>query len=58
VVPGGIGVYVWDGEDSVRSNVHIDCRGFISRWGQDGAGRYKKSFTWWPKGEFTDEDGE
>jgi hypothetical protein len=58
VVPGGIGVYEWDGEDSVRSHVHIDCRGYISRWGQDGSGKTRKSFIWWPKHEFTDEDGE
>jgi len=57
VVPGGIGVYEWDGDDSVRSHVHVDCRGFVSRWGQDGAGRSRKSFIWWPKGEFQDEDG-
>jgi hypothetical protein len=58
VVPGGIGVYEWDGDDSVKSHVHIDCRGYISRWGQIGSGRTKKSFTWWPKAEFQEEDGE
>lgn len=56
VVPGGIGVYEWDSDDSVRCHVHIDCRGYISRWGQIGAGRYKKSFTWWPKAEFQEEE--
>jgi hypothetical protein len=56
VIPGGIGVYEWEGEDSVRSHVHIDCRGYVSRWGQIGSGRTKKSFVWWPKGEFTEED--
>ena len=57
VVPGGIGLYEWDGEESVRSHVHIDCRGYMVRWGQIGSGKYKKSFTWWPKSEFTpDED--
>lgn len=55
-VPGGIGVYEWDGEDSVRSHVHIDCRGFITRWGQSGSGKHKKSFTWWPKAEFQEEE--
>ena len=58
VVPGGIGVYEWEGDDSVKSHVHIDCRGYISRWGQIGSGRTKKSFTWWPKAEFQEEDGE
>jgi len=58
VIPGGIGVYEWDSEDSVRSHVHIDCRGYISRWGQDGSGKYKKSFIWWPKAEFSEDDGE
>jgi hypothetical protein len=56
VVPGGIGVYEWDADDSVRCHVHIDCRGYISRWGQIGAGKYKKSFTWWPKAEFQEEE--
>ena len=59
VVPGGIGVYEWTGDDSVRSHVHIDCRGYISRWGQIDSGRARKSFVWWPKGEFQeDENGE
>ena len=59
VVAGGIGVYEWDSDDSVRSHVHMDCRGFVTRWGQVGAGRYKKSFVWWPKAEFQeDESGE
>ena len=56
VVPGGIGVYEWDSDDSVRSHVHIDCRGYISRWGQIGSGRGKKMFTWWPKAEFQEEE--
>jgi hypothetical protein len=56
VVSGGIGVYEWDSDDSVRSHVHIDCRGYVSRWGQNGAGRYKKSFVWWPRAEFQEED--
>lgn len=55
-VAGGIGVYEWDSEDSVRSHVHLDCRGYVSRWGQDGAGRYKKSFVWWPRAEFQEEE--
>jgi hypothetical protein len=58
VVPGGIGVYEWNGEDSVRSHVHIDCRGYVSRWGQVDSGKFKKTFTWWPKAEFQEDDGE
>ena len=59
VVPGGIGVYEWGGDDSVRSHVHIDCRGYISRWGQSGSGKFKKSFRWWPAAEFQEtENGE
>ena len=59
VALGGIGVYEWDGDDSVGSHVHIDCRGYISRWGQIGSGKHKKSFVWWPKAEFQeDENGE
>jgi len=59
VVPGGIGVYEWGGDDSVRSHVHIDCRGFISRWGQSGSGKFKKTFRWWPAAEFQEsENGE
>jgi hypothetical protein len=53
VVPGGIGVYEWAGEESVRSHVHIDCRGFPSRWGTAG----KRSFVWWPKSDTGDDDG-
>ncbi|MFH0939070.1 MAG: D-Ala-D-Ala carboxypeptidase family metallohydrolase [Planctomycetota bacterium] len=59
VALGGIGVYEWDSDDSARCHVHIDCRGFVTRWGQVGAGKYKKSFVWWPKAEFQeDESGE
>jgi len=57
VVPGGIGVYEWDGDDSVRCHVHIDCRGYVSRWGQIGSGKNKKSFVWWPKAEFQEDEG-
>ncbi|MBI3829436.1 MAG: hypothetical protein HY291_07960 [Planctomycetes bacterium] len=46
-VPGGIGVYEWDGDDSVRSHVHIDCRGYAVRWGQAARGKRKIGFTWW-----------
>jgi len=56
VVPGGIGVYEWDSDDSVRCHVHIDCRGYISRWGQVGMGKHKKTFTWWPQAEFQEEE--
>ena len=56
VVPGGIGVYEWDSDDSVRCHVHIDCRGYISRWGQVGIGKHKKTFVWWPKAEFQEEE--
>lgn len=53
VVPGGIGVYEWGGEESVRSHVHIDCRGYVSRWGTAG----RRSFVWWPKSEFSEDEG-
>jgi hypothetical protein len=56
VVPGGIGVYEWHGEESVRSHVHIDCRGYISRWGQIESGAAKRTFKWWPAEEFQDEE--
>jgi hypothetical protein len=57
VVPGGIGVYEWQSDDSVRCHIHIDCRGYVVRWGQIGSGKYRKMFTWWPKSEFVmDED--
>ena len=45
--PGGIGVYEWDGEDSVRSHVHIDCRGYTARWGQCARGKKKTGYDWW-----------
>jgi hypothetical protein len=57
VVPGGVGVYGWPVEDSVRSHVHLDCRGKIVRWGQIGSGKNKKNFRWWPAGEEEDENG-
>jgi hypothetical protein len=47
VVPGGIGVYEWDSDDSVRSHVHVDCRGYPVRWGQISRGARKISFDWW-----------
>jgi hypothetical protein len=56
VVPGGIGVYEWHGDESVRSHVHIDCRGYISRWGQIESGPAKRTFKWWPPEEFQDEE--
>jgi hypothetical protein len=46
-------VYEWSGEESVRSHVHIDCRGYVSRWGTAG----RRSFVWWPKAEFGEDDG-
>jgi hypothetical protein len=47
VAVGGIGVYEWDADDSVRSHVHIDCRGYPARWGQIARGRGKLSYDWW-----------
>lgn len=47
VVVGGIGVYEWSADDSVRSHVHIDCRGYPARWGQITRGRGKLSYDWW-----------
>lgn len=47
VASGGIGVYEWDGEDSVRSHVHVDCRGYAVRWGQAARGKQKTGFDWW-----------
>lgn len=49
VVPGGIGVYEYDGLDSVRSHVHIDCRGFTARWGQIRRGKKKIAYDWWSR---------
>lgn len=47
VVPGGIGVYEWDSDDSVRSHVHVDCRGYPVRWGQISRGSKRIGFDWW-----------
>ena len=47
VAVGGIGVYEWDADDSVRSHVHLDCRGYPARWGQIARGRGKVSYDWW-----------
>lgn len=49
VVPGGIGVYEWDGDESVRSHVHVDCRGYPVRWGQASRGKGKSGFDWWTR---------
>jgi len=57
VVPGGIGVYEWDGEFSVRCHVHIDCRGYKVRWSQAYQGGRKVSFNWWTKRGEKDVEG-
>lgn len=49
VVPGGIGIYEWDAEDSVRCHVHFDCRGSRARWGQIARGKQRLAFEWWSK---------
>jgi hypothetical protein len=58
VAPGGIGVYEWDAEDSVRCHVHIDCRGWPVRWGQIARGRHKLLYDWWTPLGGKSEDGQ
>ncbi|MBN1808652.1 MAG: hypothetical protein JW909_06255 [Planctomycetes bacterium] len=54
-VPGGIGVYEYPDPKSRLSHVHIDARGYVTRWGTSyGTGR-AAAFKWWPEGEFEDE---
>lgn len=55
VIPGGIGLYGYDGPHSVRSHVHLDCRGFPARWGFEWRKGRQHSWRWWPHGEFEDE---
>jgi len=57
VVVGGIGIYEWDAEDSVRSHVHLDCRGYPARWGQIARGRSKLGYDWWSELEGSGLDG-
>ncbi|MCZ7649115.1 MAG: hypothetical protein M5U26_28315 [Planctomycetota bacterium] len=47
VAAGGIGLYDWPGEFSVGSHVHIDCRGFIARWGNRHERGKKVQYAWW-----------
>ena len=58
VAPGGIGVYEYSDPKSVGCHVHIDARGFPTRWGVRYRGRRKVGFSWWPPGEYSEsEDG-
>ncbi len=56
VVPGGIGVYEYNDKRSVGCHVHIDTRGFPTRWGVTYRSGRKRAFTWWPPEEFPDGD--
>jgi hypothetical protein len=56
VVPGGIGVYEYNDPKSVGCHVHIDARGFLTRWGVVHRGRRKVGFQWWPSREFQEAD--
>jgi hypothetical protein len=52
VRPGGIGLYEYSGDDSALSHVHLDARGFITRWGVTYKSGSAQEFQWWPTEEF------
>lgn len=54
--PGGIGVYEYPAPSERASHVHVDARGFVTRWGVQYLRRRPSSFRWWPEGEFEEEE--
>jgi len=55
VRPGGIGVYGFDKADSARSYVHLDARGFLTRWGAAYKGGRRRTLKWWPPEEYRED---
>ncbi len=55
-VPGGIGLYEYVDPKSVLCHVHIDARGYITRWGTTYKTGKALKFRWWPEWEFPEED--
>ena len=55
-VPGGIGVYEYDDPKSRLSHVHVDSRGYITRWGTTFKTKKPSEFKWWPPEEYVEEE--
>jgi hypothetical protein len=55
IAPGGIGVYGFDGQDSARSYVHFDLRGYVTRWGTVYRGGRRLALEWWPESEYRED---
>jgi hypothetical protein len=58
VKPGGIGVYGYDTADSCAAFVHLDSRGFITRWGTVYRHGRGQALNWWPPEEFKEEESD
>jgi hypothetical protein len=56
VTPGGIGVYGVTGKDSCLSFVHLDARGYITRWGSAYQRGRRVLFDWWPASEYREDE--
>ena len=55
-VTGGIGVYEYDDPKSRLSHVHVDARGYITRWGTTFRTKKPSEFKWWPPEEYVEEE--
>jgi len=55
-ISGGIGVYEYSDSKSVGCHVHIDARGYVTRWGTTYKTGRAKELRWWPEWEFPEED--
>ncbi|HOX08375.1 MAG TPA: D-Ala-D-Ala carboxypeptidase family metallohydrolase [Planctomycetota bacterium] len=56
VKPGGIGVYGYDTTESCAAFVHMDSRGFITRWGTNHKRGRAQKLDWWPPEEFKEDE--
>ena len=52
VKAGGIGLYEYCSKDSVGVHIHLDSRGYVTRWGTTYKTGKAKSFIWWPESEY------
>ena len=58
VKAGGIGVYGYDTADSCAAFVHLDSRGFVTRWGTVYKRGRSQALNWWPPEEFKEEESD
>jgi len=57
-IPGGIGLYEYIDPESVGCHVHIDARGYVTRWGTTYKTGRARKLRWWPEGEFPEDEEE